>query len=231
MTAGTSTASTSSIPSTLDGNEGRRHRRPQRLLLCPRPRQRQVHPRLARSSRRSLGRRDWTTMAVRSTSENRPGDPTRIRPMARRARRCSRCRASSAARTRCRWPISPDTKLFYVPSNEWGMDIRNEPVDLQEGRGLPRRGLHHQAHLRRPHRLAEGDRSRIRQDRLGGQEHGPAVGWRSDDRPAALSFFGNARRRLERRSTRKTGEGAVEVQHRIGHRRLADHLGSRTASR
>lgn len=28
---------------------------------------------------------------------------------------------------------SPDTGLFYVPSNEWGMDIWNEPVSYKEG--------------------------------------------------------------------------------------------------
>jgi len=28
---------------------------------------------------------------------------------------------------------SPDTKLFYVPSNEWGMDIWNEPVAYKKG--------------------------------------------------------------------------------------------------
>ena len=28
---------------------------------------------------------------------------------------------------------SPDTKLFYVPSNEWGMDNHNEPVSYKKG--------------------------------------------------------------------------------------------------
>jgi len=28
---------------------------------------------------------------------------------------------------------SPDTGLFYVPSNEWGMDIWNEPISYKEG--------------------------------------------------------------------------------------------------
>ncbi|MGQ0674324.1 MAG: PQQ-dependent dehydrogenase, methanol/ethanol family, partial [Hyphomicrobium sp.] len=28
---------------------------------------------------------------------------------------------------------SPDTKLFYVPANEWGMDIHNEPVTYKKG--------------------------------------------------------------------------------------------------
>ncbi len=28
---------------------------------------------------------------------------------------------------------SPDTKLFYVPSNEWGMDLHNEPVTYKKG--------------------------------------------------------------------------------------------------
>ncbi len=28
---------------------------------------------------------------------------------------------------------SPDTGLFYVPANEWGMDIWNEPVSYKRG--------------------------------------------------------------------------------------------------
>ena len=28
---------------------------------------------------------------------------------------------------------SPQTKLFYVPANEWGMDIWNEPVTYKKG--------------------------------------------------------------------------------------------------
>ena len=28
---------------------------------------------------------------------------------------------------------SPDTELFYIPSNEWGMDIWNEPVTYKKG--------------------------------------------------------------------------------------------------
>lgn len=28
---------------------------------------------------------------------------------------------------------SPETKLFYIPSNEWGMDIHNEPVTYKKG--------------------------------------------------------------------------------------------------
>eukprot|EP00456_Euglypha_rotunda_P019673 TRINITY_DN1738_c0_g1_i5.p3 TRINITY_DN1738_c0_g1~~TRINITY_DN1738_c0_g1_i5.p3 ORF type:complete len:134 (+),score=46.54 TRINITY_DN1738_c0_g1_i5:236-637(+) len=28
---------------------------------------------------------------------------------------------------------SPDTKLFYVPANEWGMEIWNEPVTYKKG--------------------------------------------------------------------------------------------------
>ena len=28
---------------------------------------------------------------------------------------------------------SPETELFYVPSNEWGMDIWNEPISYKKG--------------------------------------------------------------------------------------------------
>ena len=40
---------------------------------------------------------------------------------------------------------SPQTGLFYVPANEWGMDIWNTPVTYKKGRGLSRRRLHHEA--------------------------------------------------------------------------------------
>jgi alcohol dehydrogenase (cytochrome c) len=29
---------------------------------------------------------------------------------------------------------SPDTKLFYVPANEWAMEIWNEPIAYKKGR-------------------------------------------------------------------------------------------------
>ena len=71
---------------------------------------------------------------------------------------------------------SQKTGLFYVPSNEWGMDIWDEPISLQEGRRLSRRRLHHQAAVRGLHRLAEGDRPCDRRDQVGVQERLAALG-------------------------------------------------------
>ena len=85
--------------------------------------------------------------------------------------------------------FSKDTGLFYVPSNEWGMDIWNEPVAYKSGAAYLGAGFTIKPRIRGPHRLAEGDRPELGQDRLGIQEQGPAVGWRADD-GGGLVFFG-----------------------------------------
>ena len=38
---------------------------------------------------------------------------------------------------------SQDTGLFYVPSNEWGMDLWNEPVTYKKGAAYLGRWFHH----------------------------------------------------------------------------------------
>ena len=65
--------------------------------------------------------------------ENRPGDPTAGADGKKGNVGVRGAVASWAARTRCRWPTRPDTKLFYVPANEWGMEIWNEPITYKKG--------------------------------------------------------------------------------------------------
>ena len=108
--------------------------RPQRLLLRDRPHQRQAHQRLPVRQRRSPGPSgiDLKTGRPIYIDANRPGDPTgRRRQEGQFGLR--RAGASSAARTGCRWPTARDTELFYVPANEWGMDIWNEPIAYKKG--------------------------------------------------------------------------------------------------
>lgn len=64
--------------------------------------------------------------------ENRPGDPKKSKD----GKKGSSVFAVPSFLGGKNWmPISysPDTKLFYVPSNEWGMDIWNEPVAYKKG--------------------------------------------------------------------------------------------------
>ena len=78
--------------------------------------------------------------------------------------------------------FSQKTGNFYVPSNEWGMDIWNEPITYKKGAAYLGCRIHHQAELRGSHRLAQGDRPGYRRPSLGIQERRPALGWRDDHR-------------------------------------------------
>jgi len=64
--------------------------------------------------------------------ENRPGDPT---ASADGKKGSSIFSAPSFLGGKNQMPMaySPDTKLFYVPANEWGMEIWNEPVTYKKG--------------------------------------------------------------------------------------------------
>ncbi len=64
--------------------------------------------------------------------ENRPGDPT---AGADAAKGKSVFAAPSFLGGKNQMPMaySPETKLFYVPSNEWGMEIWNEPITYKKG--------------------------------------------------------------------------------------------------
>jgi alcohol dehydrogenase (cytochrome c) len=64
--------------------------------------------------------------------ENRPGDPSAATDSKKGASVFS---APSFLGGKNQMPMaySPETKLFYVPANEWGMEIWNEPVTYKKG--------------------------------------------------------------------------------------------------
>ncbi len=111
------------------GDQGRRHRRPQRLLLRARSHQRQIHPRLP------LCRQDHLATGLDKNGRpiyneaSRPGAPG------------SEAKGSSVfvapaflgAKNWMPMAYNRDTGLFYVPSNEWGMDIWNEGIAYKKG--------------------------------------------------------------------------------------------------
>jgi alcohol dehydrogenase (cytochrome c) len=66
------------------------------------------------------------------TSDGRPGDPTK----GEEGKKGSTVFAAPAflgAKNQMPMAYSPQTKLFYVPANEWGMDIWNEPISYKKG--------------------------------------------------------------------------------------------------
>jgi len=75
---------------------------------------------------------DLKTGRPNFVAENRAGDPT---ASADHSKGKSVYTAPSFLGGKNQMPMaySPDTKLFYVPSNEWGMDIWNEPVTYKKG--------------------------------------------------------------------------------------------------
>jgi len=64
--------------------------------------------------------------------ESRPGDPTAAEDSKKGSTVFS---APSFLGGKNQMPMAynPDTKLFYVPANEWGMDIWNEPIAYKKG--------------------------------------------------------------------------------------------------
>jgi alcohol dehydrogenase (cytochrome c) len=75
---------------------------------------------------------DLKTGRPNFVAENRAGDPA---ASADRSKGKSVYTAPSFLGGKNQMPMaySPATKLFYVPSNEWGMDIWNEPVTYKKG--------------------------------------------------------------------------------------------------
>ena len=75
---------------------------------------------------------DLKTGRPNFVAENRAGDPT---ASADHSKGKSVFTAPSFLGGKNQMPMAynPGTKLFYVPSNEWGMDIWNEPVTYKKG--------------------------------------------------------------------------------------------------
>ncbi len=64
--------------------------------------------------------------------ENRPGDPT-AGADTKKGKSVFSAPSFLGGKNQMPMAYSPDTKLFYVPANEWGMEIWNEPVTYKKG--------------------------------------------------------------------------------------------------
>ena len=63
---------------------------------------------------------------------NRPSDPTKGED-GKKGSTVFSAPAFLGAKNQMPMAYSPQTKLFYVPANEWGMDIWNEPISYKKG--------------------------------------------------------------------------------------------------
>jgi alcohol dehydrogenase (cytochrome c) len=63
---------------------------------------------------------------------NRPGDPTSALD-AKKGNSVFSAPSFLGGKNQMPMAYSPDTRLFYVPANEWGMEIWNEPVTYKKG--------------------------------------------------------------------------------------------------
>ena len=63
---------------------------------------------------------------------SRPGDPTKGKE-GEKGETVFAAPAFLGAKNQMPMAYSPQTKLFYVPANEWGMDIWNEPITYKKG--------------------------------------------------------------------------------------------------
>lgn len=64
--------------------------------------------------------------------EGRPGDPTQGEE-GKKGKTVFAAPGFLGAKNQMPMAYNPQTKLFYVPANEWGMDIWNEPVSHKKG--------------------------------------------------------------------------------------------------
>ena len=64
--------------------------------------------------------------------DNRPGDPTKSAD-GKAGKEVFAVPSFLGGKNQMPMAYSASTKLFYVPSNEWGMDIHNEPVAYKKG--------------------------------------------------------------------------------------------------
>jgi alcohol dehydrogenase (cytochrome c) len=75
---------------------------------------------------------DLKTGRPNYVAENRPGDPTTSAD-GKKGQQVFSAPSFLGGKNQMPMAYSPDTKLFYVPSNEWGMEIWNEPVTYKKG--------------------------------------------------------------------------------------------------
>jgi alcohol dehydrogenase (cytochrome c) len=75
---------------------------------------------------------DLKTGRPNTIEESRPGDPTAAAD-GKKGKAVFNAPSFLGGKNQMPMAYSPDTKLFYVPSNEWGMEIWNEPVAYRKG--------------------------------------------------------------------------------------------------
>jgi alcohol dehydrogenase (cytochrome c) len=75
---------------------------------------------------------DLKTGRPNMVPENRPGDPT-ASPDGKKGQTVFAVPGFLGGKNQMPMAYSPETKLFYVPANEWGMDIWNEPITYKKG--------------------------------------------------------------------------------------------------
>jgi len=75
---------------------------------------------------------DLKTGRPNFTPNGRPGDPTKGEE-GKKGTTVFAAPAFLGAKNQMPMAYSPQTKLFYVPANEWGMDIWNEPISYKKG--------------------------------------------------------------------------------------------------
>ncbi|MBK6853668.1 MAG: PQQ-dependent methanol/ethanol family dehydrogenase [Burkholderiales bacterium] len=75
---------------------------------------------------------DLKTGRPNMVPENRPGDPT-AGADGKKGASVFAVPSFLGGKNQMPMAYSPDTKLFYVPANEWGMEIWNEPVAYKKG--------------------------------------------------------------------------------------------------
>ena len=176
-TAGTSTASTSSSPSTTGRQErvGAKADRNGFFYVLDRTNGKFVS-RLPVRQEDHLGQGHRRRPAVRSTM------PRTARATRRKSADGKKGKAVFAVPSlpRRQEPdadgLQPGHRLFYVPANEWGMDIWNEPVTYKKGAAYLGAGFTIKPLFDDHIGALQGDRPGDRQDRLGSTRTRPRCG-------------------------------------------------------
>jgi alcohol dehydrogenase (cytochrome c) len=65
--------------------------------------------------------------------ENRPGDPAAAGGDGKKGTSVFAAPGFLGGKNQMPMAYSPKSKMFYVPTNEWGMDIWNEPISYKKG--------------------------------------------------------------------------------------------------
>jgi alcohol dehydrogenase (cytochrome c) len=76
---------------------------------------------------------DLTTGRPKYVVENRPGDPTQAGGDGKKGNVVFAAPSFLGGKNQMPMAYSPETGLFYVPANEWGMEIWNEPIAYKKG--------------------------------------------------------------------------------------------------